>query len=65
MCVLKKECEFQYYENYLNAAKISGKLKYLEKKKFDIDKLKGFVKNKTILKHITDLKVKVIMLKNA
>ena len=38
MFVIKKELKFQDYGNCLNAAKIYGKLKYLERKKFNIDK---------------------------
>ena len=33
--------------NCLNAAKIDGKIKYLEKKKINVDNLKGFVKTST------------------
>ena len=33
--------------NCLNAAKIDGKIKYLEKKKINVDNLKGFVKTNT------------------
>ena len=50
MCVIKKELKFQNYKNCLNAAKIDGKLKYLENKKFNVDKVQELVKNKTILK---------------
>ena len=49
-CVIKRKLKFQGYKNCLNEAKIDGKLKYLEKKGFNVDKLKEFVKNKTILK---------------
>ena len=49
-CLIKGELKFQDYKSCLNAAKIDGKWKYLEKKKFNVDKLKEFVKNKTILK---------------
>ena len=49
-CVIKRKLKFQDYKNCLNEAKIDGKLKYLEKKGFNVDKLKEFVKNKTILK---------------
>ena len=37
------------YKNCFNAAKIDGKLKCLEKKKFNVDKLKELIKYKTIL----------------
>ena len=49
-CVIKRELKFEDYKNCLNAAKIGEKLKDLELKKFDVHKLKEFVKNKTILK---------------
>ena len=49
-CAIKRELKFQDYKNYLNAAKIDGKFNYLEKNRFNVDKLKEFVKNKTILK---------------
>ena len=49
-CVIIRKLKFQGYKNCLNEAKIDGKLKYLEKKGFNVDKLKEFVKNKTILK---------------
>ena len=49
-CVMKRELKFQDYKNCLNAAKIDGKIKYLEKKKYNVDKLKEFVKNKAMLK---------------
>ena len=49
-CVIKRKIKFQDYKIFLNAVKIDGKLKYLEKKRFNVDKLKEFVKNKTILK---------------
>ena len=48
-CVIKRKIKFKDYKNCLNAAKIDGKLKYLEKKKCNVDKLKEFAKNKTIL----------------
>ena len=48
--VMKRELKFQDYKNCLNAAKIDGKIKYLEKKKYNVDKLKEFVKNKAMLK---------------
>ena len=41
---MKRELKFQDYKNCLNAAKIEGKIKYLEKKKYNVDKLKEFVK---------------------
>ena len=47
---MKRELKFQDYKNCLNAAKIDGKIKYLEKKKYNVDKLKEFVKNKAMLK---------------
>ena len=37
-CVIKKIIEFQDYKNCLNAAKIDGRFKYLEKK-VNVDKL--------------------------
>ena len=37
------------YKNCLNAVKIDGKLKCLEKKMFNVDKLKELIKYKTIL----------------
>ena len=37
-CVIKKKIEFQNYKNCLNAAKIDGRFKYLEKK-VNVDKL--------------------------
>ena len=49
-CLIKGELKFQDYKNCLNAAKIDGKLKYLERKKFNVGKLQEFVKNKTVLK---------------
>ena len=49
-CVIKRNLKLQDWENCLNVAKIGRKLKYLEKKTFYVDKLKEFVKNKTILK---------------
>ena len=48
--VIKRKLKFQDDKNCLNAAKIDRKLKYLEKKKFSVDKRKEFVKNKKILK---------------
>ena len=47
---MKRELKFQDHKNCLNAAKIDGKIKYLEKKKYNVDKLKEFVKNKAMLK---------------
>ena len=38
-CVIKRELEFQDYKNCLNATKIDRKLKYIEKKGFNEDKL--------------------------
>ena len=49
MCC-KKKLKFQDYKNCLKVAQIDGKIKYLEKKKFNVDNLKEFVKNKLILK---------------
>ena len=49
-CVIKTELKFHDYKNCLNAAKIDGKLKFLQKKKCNVHKIKEFVKNKTILK---------------
>ena len=46
----KSVSKFQDYKNCLNEPKIDGKLKCLEKKGFNVDKLKEFVENKTILK---------------
>ena len=46
----KKKLKFQDYKNHLNAVDTDEKLKYLEKKMFYVDKLKGVVKHKTILK---------------
>ena len=40
-CVLKRQLENQDHKNCLNPAKLDGRLKYLEKKKFNIDKLKN------------------------
>ena len=40
-CVIKWQLENQDHKNCLNPAKLDGKLKYLEKKKFNIDKLKN------------------------
>ena len=47
--VIRRKLKFQDYKNCLNAAKIHEKLKYLEEKKFNVDKLKEFVEHKTIL----------------
>ena len=49
-CIKKRDLKFQDYKNCLNEPNIDGKLKYLEKKGFNVDKLKEFVENKTILK---------------
>ena len=49
-CAVKKKLKFQDYKNCLKVAQIDGKIKYLEKKKFNVDNLKEFVKNKLILK---------------
>ena len=49
-CVIKRELKFQDYKNCLNAAKIDGKLKYLEKKKFSVYQPNKFVKSKSVLK---------------
>ena len=54
---MKRKIKFQDYKSCLHAAKIDGKLKYLEKKKFNVDKLKEFVKNKTILE--TQQRIKI------
>ena len=43
--VLKRKLKFQDYKNCLNIAKIDGKLKYLEKKKINVDKFKEFIKH--------------------
>ena len=40
-CVIKWQLENQDHKNCLNPAKLDGRLKYLEKKKFNIDKLKN------------------------
>ena len=40
-CVIKRQLENQDHKNCLNPAKLDGRLKYLEKKKFNIDKLKN------------------------
>ena len=49
-CIIKTPLKFQDYKNCLNAAKIDEELKYLEKKKYNVDKLKKFAEYKTILK---------------
>ena len=49
-CILIRKLRFQDCENCLNANKTDGKIKYLEKKIFKVDNLKGFVKSKLILK---------------
>ena len=46
----KKNLKFQNDKNCLNAAKIDGKIKLLEKKKFNIDNLIELAKNNLILK---------------
>ena len=46
----KKTLKFQNDKNCLNAAKIDGKIKLLEKKKFNIDNLIELAKNNLILK---------------
>ena len=38
-CVIKTENNFQDYENCLEAAQIERKIKYLKKKKFNVDSL--------------------------
>ena len=40
-CVVKRQLKFQDYKNSLKTAEIDGKLNYLEKKKFNADKLKN------------------------
>ena len=40
----KKKLKLQDYKSCLNPAKIDKKLKYLENKKFNVDKLKELVK---------------------
>ena len=42
--VIKWELRFQDYKNCLNAAKIDGKLKFLQKKKINVDKPKRISK---------------------
>ena len=39
-CVVKRKLKFEDYENYLAAAQIEKKIKYLEKKTFNVDSLK-------------------------
>ena len=46
----KKTLKFQNDKNCSNAAQIVGKIKYLEKKKFNIDNLIELAKNNLILK---------------
>ena len=38
-CVIKTENNFQDYENCLEATQIERKIKYLKKKKFNVDSL--------------------------
>ena len=38
-CVIKTENNFQDYENCFEAAQIERKIKYLKKKKFNVDSL--------------------------
>ena len=54
-CVIKRKLKFQDYKNCLEVAQIERNIKYLEKKKFNVDSLKEdqkyFLKNnKLILK---------------
>ena len=39
-CVIKRKLKFQDYKNCLEAAQIKRKIRYLRKKKFDVDSLK-------------------------
>ena len=54
-CAIKRELKFQYYKNYLNKAKIDRKLNYLEKNRFNVDKLKEFVKKQNNTKNKTKI----------
>ena len=51
-CFIKRKLKFQDYKNYLEAAQIGRKMKYLRKKKIDADSLiedkKEFVKDNKI-----------------
>ena len=39
-CIIKRKPKLQDYKNCLRTAQIVGKIKYLEKKKFNADNLK-------------------------
>ena len=49
MCY-KKKLKFENYKNCLEATQLENKINYLEKNKTDIDSIKEFIKNKSILK---------------
>ena len=63
--VVKIKLKFKYYKKCLKSPKFINIVNYLEKRGINVDSLKEdkkeFMKNRLILKHSKDLKVKGIM----
>ena len=62
---LKRKLKFQDYKNCIKASQIRNIVNHLEKKGINVDSLKEdkkeFIKNRLILKHNKNLKVKGIL----
>ena len=48
--IIKRKLKSKNYKNCLEATQLENKINYLEKNKNDVDSIKEFIKNKSILK---------------